>query len=33
MVPDLLQPTDEVTALCRAVMIDLHQVRERYFSA
>lgn len=33
MVPDLLLPTDEVAALCRAVMNDLHQVRSAYFPA
>lgn len=33
MVPDLLLPTDEVAALCRAVMTDLHQVRSAYFPA
>ena len=28
MIPDLLQPTDDIRALCQAVMIDLHAVHE-----
>lgn len=31
MVPDLLEPVDDITALCLAVHDDLHQVRVRFF--
>lgn len=31
MVPDLVRPTDEITALCAAVMESLHHVREAAF--
>ena len=32
MVPDLVPPTDEVRALCRAVMGSLHEVRAAAFA-
>jgi HAD superfamily hydrolase (TIGR01509 family) len=32
MVPDLVQPTDEVRALCRAVMVSMHDVRTAAFA-
>jgi beta-phosphoglucomutase-like phosphatase (HAD superfamily) len=32
MVPDLVQPTDEVRALCRAVMGSLHELRATAFA-
>jgi HAD superfamily hydrolase (TIGR01509 family) len=32
MVPDLVQPTDDVRALCRAVMVSLHDVRAAAFA-
>jgi len=31
MVPDLLPPTDEITAICHAVLTDLHEVRRTFF--
>ncbi len=33
MVPDLLAPNDEITALCHAVLPSLHHVREAAFGA
>lgn len=32
MVPDLVQPTDEVRALCQAVMASMHEVRAAAFA-
>ncbi|MEO6011984.1 MAG: HAD family phosphatase [Devosia sp.] len=32
MVPDLVQPTDEIRALCAAVMLSLHDVRQAAFA-
>ena len=32
MVPDLIQPTDEIRALCHAVMESLHDVRAAAFA-
>jgi len=33
MVPDLLQPTDEIRRLCAHVAADLHEVRGLVFNA
>lgn len=33
MVPDLVHPSDEIIALCAAVMEDLHQLRSHAFTA
>jgi HAD superfamily hydrolase (TIGR01509 family) len=32
MVPDLLEPTDEMRHLCRYIALDLHEVRRLIFS-
>ena len=33
MIPDLIEPVSEIEALCQAVMVDLHAVREAAFGA